>query len=260
MANTLTHKIFHINEILEAILLQTDTCTLLTSAQRVCHQWRNLIQDSDDLQVALFFKPSKKKAEWGCRRMRNPLIEAKIWPQLFRKRLHLHTGIYSHEQFPWIDPNKEEAYLRNNASWRRMLFQQPATSRIGVIETMAGPTTVYSVFHLKTKTDDGFLRLGHIFNVTRVRALTAGQDPLVFWQHSNLPRHEREQQAERSLARTTYLNDCDVVIFLITSIYLSGFRPSSNFDRWLESTGHIKRYPGYYKRPIWDDETYYDFD
>ena len=45
------HKIFSIPEMLEAILLHTDMCTLLTSAQRVCHYWHDLIKESPSLQA-----------------------------------------------------------------------------------------------------------------------------------------------------------------------------------------------------------------
>ncbi|RAL15382.1 uncharacterized protein BO97DRAFT_411517 [Aspergillus homomorphus CBS 101889] len=53
-----THRVFLVYELLEAILLLTDPRTLLTSAQRVCHFWHDLIQDSLEIQRALYFKPS----------------------------------------------------------------------------------------------------------------------------------------------------------------------------------------------------------
>ncbi|OJJ30464.1 hypothetical protein ASPWEDRAFT_46060 [Aspergillus wentii DTO 134E9] len=65
MAQGTLHKAFLIPEILENILLHTDMCTLLTSAQRVCHHWHNLITESHNLQAALFFKPTKRKFQEG---------------------------------------------------------------------------------------------------------------------------------------------------------------------------------------------------
>ncbi|KAJ5426327.1 ABC transporter atnG [Penicillium sp. CMV-2018d] len=62
MASSQPHKAFLITEILELILLETDTRTLLTSAQRVCRKWHFLIQDSSDLQAALFFKPTCRRS------------------------------------------------------------------------------------------------------------------------------------------------------------------------------------------------------
>ncbi|KAL3491289.1 hypothetical protein BJX62DRAFT_237363 [Aspergillus germanicus] len=49
------HKALLIADTLTCILLQVDNNTLL-KAQRVCRQWRDLIQASPDLQVKLFFK------------------------------------------------------------------------------------------------------------------------------------------------------------------------------------------------------------
>lgn len=49
-------EVFLITEVLEMILLATDTCTLLLS-RRVCRRWRNLIQGSHFLRAALFLEP-----------------------------------------------------------------------------------------------------------------------------------------------------------------------------------------------------------
>lgn len=53
------HRIAYIPEVLETILVHTDTHTLLTSAQRVCRYWYDLVQNSDDLQIALFLSQPK---------------------------------------------------------------------------------------------------------------------------------------------------------------------------------------------------------
>ncbi|KAE8381603.1 hypothetical protein BDV26DRAFT_255142 [Aspergillus bertholletiae] len=133
-----THQILSISEILEMILLHCDSCTLLTSAQRVCHYWHDLILNSGALQEALFFKPAQRQS---AVRVRNPLLENKLWPQLFRKRFQFPDNFYVDEiayTFPDIDPISEEAYLRKGASWRRMLMQQPPTKHIGIIEIYPG--------------------------------------------------------------------------------------------------------------------------
>ncbi|KAN0070628.1 hypothetical protein V8E54_011497 [Elaphomyces granulatus] len=61
-AHARPHKIFSIPEMLEAILLHTDMCTLLTSAQRVCHYWCDPIKEPPSLQAALFFQPVNHEA------------------------------------------------------------------------------------------------------------------------------------------------------------------------------------------------------
>lgn len=44
-------------ELLELILLGLDTQTLLTAARRVCKFWNGVVQESAQLQAALFFRP-----------------------------------------------------------------------------------------------------------------------------------------------------------------------------------------------------------
>lgn len=44
-------------ELLELILLGLDTQTLLTAARRVCKFWNDVVQESAQLQAALFFRP-----------------------------------------------------------------------------------------------------------------------------------------------------------------------------------------------------------
>ena len=58
-------------EVLEMILLHTDMRTLLTSCQRVCRDWRNLITKSPSIQKALFFTQSKNPN--GAREKRYPI-------------------------------------------------------------------------------------------------------------------------------------------------------------------------------------------
>ncbi|KNG81062.1 hypothetical protein ANOM_010964 [Aspergillus nomiae NRRL 13137] len=138
MASTDIHRIFYIPEILERILLDCDICTLLTSVQRVCHYWHDLILSSGPLQEALFFKPAKRPS---TDRISNPLLRDKLWPQFFRKRFQLPDEFFLDEityTFSDIDPIDEEVYLRKNASWRRMLIQQPPTPYIGIIEAYPG--------------------------------------------------------------------------------------------------------------------------
>ncbi|EME88523.1 uncharacterized protein MYCFIDRAFT_170130 [Pseudocercospora fijiensis CIRAD86] len=50
------YKLFHTTELLEAILLKTNTRALLTTHQRVCKQWRDVIQGSINLKKALFLE------------------------------------------------------------------------------------------------------------------------------------------------------------------------------------------------------------
>ncbi|KAI9927502.1 hypothetical protein ASPWEDRAFT_175982 [Aspergillus wentii DTO 134E9] len=114
--------ILAIPELIELILLNLDTRTLLTSAQRVCHQWHKIIANSKPLQQALFFEPTEEEHDKpNQKRIRNPFIE-KIWPQLFTQ-----LGAFNQKK------DEGNKYLRESASWRRMLIQQPPTSKITVV-------------------------------------------------------------------------------------------------------------------------------
>ncbi|EIT73792.1 hypothetical protein AO1008_04814 [Aspergillus oryzae 100-8] len=166
-------------EILEAILLQTDIRTLLTSATRVCRSWHNIIQGSASLQAVLFLKPVKEPHK----RIRNPLIETDIWPELFRKRFRSPSdrSWQVKEEFPCMDPDKEKAYLREEASWRRMLLHQPPTSHLALIEQhSSAPCPVVSQIRFYVDNND-FIRLGHLGKGVDTGYLIPGRDMLLFY-------------------------------------------------------------------------------
>ncbi|KAJ5917420.1 hypothetical protein N7466_010974 [Penicillium verhagenii] len=123
-------------EILEMILVQTDMRTLLVSAQRVCHKWADLIAHSPSIQKTLFFTPIQE-SEWGTGiQIFNPILTKTInssfpfnnepdnW-QDFRLSAFMMTK----------DHSGVAAFTRKNASWRKMLVQQPPTPGIGILDT-----------------------------------------------------------------------------------------------------------------------------
>jgi hypothetical protein len=126
--------VISIPEILELILLQLDNQTILTAAQRACRAWRELIHGSSSLQKALFFLP-----EGHCGRedekAQNPLLVQRFPYFFFGKEEPVSL-------LPSLDmikrPKKLEAYLRPEASWRRMLVQQPPVLVIGLLNTFLG--------------------------------------------------------------------------------------------------------------------------
>jgi hypothetical protein len=98
------HKALLIADTLTCILLQVDNNTLL-KAQRVCRQWRDLIQASPDLQVKLFFK-----AALAC-----PSVDKT--PSL--------NPIFTSGQCSIGNPHAELMKSRKDSSWKRMLVFQP---------------------------------------------------------------------------------------------------------------------------------------
>ena len=114
------------------ILLQTNIRTLLTSCLRVCRDWRNLIIKSPSIQKALFFIPIKE-SEWGAgEKVPNPLL-AGMFPTIFPAK-----GDRDNRNFHFSDcamtkdPETLDRFVRKDASWRRMLVQQPPISELGL--------------------------------------------------------------------------------------------------------------------------------
>jgi hypothetical protein len=119
-------------EVLENILLSLDIQTILTSAQRVCHKWRDLVTTSPYVQKHIFFQP-----DWDQKhKQQNPLL-ASIFPGWFS---HDHTiprekmedqgtlDIESEGIKSSIDldqPDVKASFKHQDASWRHMLVQQP---------------------------------------------------------------------------------------------------------------------------------------
>jgi hypothetical protein len=121
-------------EILELILLQLDNQTLLTAAQQTCRGWRELIYRSPYLQKALFFLPESGRGDEE-EKTQNPLL-IRRFPSLFGKSNELGSLLPSLDMIK--TPQKLEAYLRPEASWRRMLVQQPPVLVIGALESVYG--------------------------------------------------------------------------------------------------------------------------
>ncbi|KAJ5086376.1 hypothetical protein NUU61_007683 [Penicillium alfredii] len=129
-------------EVLENILLGLDLTSLLTSAQRVCHSWHNLVSTSPSLQKHLFLQPDwqKRHKTW------NPLLSARFphWfppthteSQANEDNCHIEGGgtlleKSDFEKLPLAQPDTIASFMYKNASWRRMLVQQPPVLDLAV--------------------------------------------------------------------------------------------------------------------------------
>ena len=123
-------------ELLEKILLQLDLRSLLISAQSVNRRWRQLIEKSSKIQRALFFQPEKKR-RGANEPMFNPLL-METFPSLFPQDGGT-SAIFSFTSLDMIQtPEKLAAYARNEASWRRMLVQQPPLSELAFMHSEHG--------------------------------------------------------------------------------------------------------------------------
>ncbi|KAL2823298.1 hypothetical protein BDW59DRAFT_163460 [Aspergillus cavernicola] len=248
------HEIFSIPELVETILLQTDTRSLLTSAQRVCRHWNELIKTSNNLQAALFMKRTRDRKKFLTQeRQMNPLIE-KLWHEFFRRKYQSRTG-----KLPPLDPLRENAYLRQEASWRQMLLHQPPTYRIGIIETDRIYNDAESAEYTEVviKMDDSYLRLGHLHEQLVRQRVLPGQDTLILWERFGWLKHqERQNVSERAMATSTYLKTgCDVVVFCGCSYLLQRRWENARLpiDYWLDSAEKWKILADAWHVPIFDD-------
>ncbi|RHZ43578.1 F-box domain protein [Aspergillus thermomutatus] len=134
-------------ELLEYILFYLDVQSLLTSAQRVCHSWTRLIQTSPKLQQALFFKPIPPEQ---CReKLHNPLL-ARLFPNLLPPSMDS-SGVRecSYLRLSWSKQNdRREGFFRREASWRRMLVQQPPASLAYVQASYPRGDWIYKRYYL----------------------------------------------------------------------------------------------------------------
>lgn len=131
-------------EILEMILIELDMRTLLTSAQRVCRTWVNMISNSPSIQKALFFTPIKD-SEWGENvKMLNPLLTA-TFSSIFPAKGRLDDYKLNFFDLTMAKGSAMNQFVRRSASWRRMLVQQPPISDIGMFQVYHGMTGDRSV-------------------------------------------------------------------------------------------------------------------
>lgn len=130
---TSTTRALDVPEILEAILLELDIRSVITSAQRVNHYWHDLIKRSPSIQQALFFEPAPAVA--GQQPVRNPLL-AKIFP------LHVHPPkddwLADEQDYVLTKPQLAPVFMRKGASWARMLVRQPPILKLAVMRETLG--------------------------------------------------------------------------------------------------------------------------
>jgi hypothetical protein len=115
-----------------------DMRTLLTSTQRVCRTWLNLISKSPSIQKALFFTPIKE-SEWGMDETTpNPLL-AQTFPSFFPAKGRLKNYRFNFSDLAMTkDASTMARFVRDDASWRKMLVQQPPISDIGILHISHG--------------------------------------------------------------------------------------------------------------------------
>lgn len=131
------HRVAHVFELLEKILLSIDTSkkdelkTLLLS-QRVCKAFRDTIANSAPLQSALFFAPSSDDALPA----NNPYLLGEVLLQLPNNvsislhfwRMYGSTGCgpgdYAIQLYKMRHTNSENAAVAAEPTWRKMMLRR----------------------------------------------------------------------------------------------------------------------------------------
>lgn len=127
-------------EIWEMIFRQLDMRTLLTAAQRVCRTWENLIKGTPSIQKALFFTPIERPANSDYTNLDYRITHSPLLTEAFPTVFLGSQNTAREFRFESLDmmqnSHKMEVYIRKEASWRRMLVQQPPIMDFGLLQIM----------------------------------------------------------------------------------------------------------------------------
>jgi hypothetical protein len=107
------------------ILHHLDLLYFLTSAQRVCRGWRQVIIETKYLQKMLYFKPEDALSSRG--RLIKPLLQAR-----FPRYFPVEPETIKAEDLPLHFKINDDRFIREEASWRRILISQPSIKKLGI--------------------------------------------------------------------------------------------------------------------------------
>ncbi|KAI9927726.1 hypothetical protein ASPWEDRAFT_549886 [Aspergillus wentii DTO 134E9] len=202
-----------IPELLEHILIFLDIRTLLISAQRVCRLWNQVIAQSKALQQALFFHPTDSKDQ---ERIRNPLLSDVFWSCTVPWKLWdkpYGPASYQPENNKTGIWNLIERIERENASWRRMLIQQPPTSRIGIINGFSLDRKLDTTYwQLRIQPNHDHLRMDSIFTGLQTQAISPCRPEWAFWDRTP-DGYVRILGDYALVLLDAVLQECDIAIF-----------------------------------------------
>ncbi|KAH8803228.1 hypothetical protein F5884DRAFT_804781 [Xylogone sp. PMI_703] len=143
------------SEILGLILDLLQTQFLLITAPLVCRCWRDTINNHPTIQQRLFFQPILETKSKPCI---NPFLT-----KVFNVN-HTARGRYVNDDLYFVlgTRHTEEAVMRKEASWRRMLVQQPPILRVAKVSGyMESDGARYHKFRFKFDDHRGLL-LNHL--------------------------------------------------------------------------------------------------
>lgn len=170
-------------ELLEALFLQCDMRSLLTSAQRVCRQWHEIAVSSPAVQAHLYFRPeipdrSNGGGSSSSRTTSNNPLLAEVFPPFFEPfAINTSEGFWGRAEIRALPlARRPGPFMRADASWRAMHVQQPPPRALGVVK----PAENYSVVY-ERRPGEAVVRMGELYDHV-IRALTMpGQRWRILW-------------------------------------------------------------------------------
>jgi hypothetical protein len=125
-------------ELLEAIFLHLPPQTLLL-VQLVSPRWHITITCSPLLQQSLFLRPAPLQSSWTA----NPLLRSHFLPWFVMPTDHYSFSMPTYDSLQMLDwihgktPTRD-AFLREGASWRKMLLVQPPPRQLHLLKIAQG--------------------------------------------------------------------------------------------------------------------------
>jgi hypothetical protein len=130
--SSVSERVFSTPELLETILSYLAPINLL-QAQLISHLFHSTITSSPKLQQLLFFRPAHHLPEtWTL----NPLLRKHFlpWFVISSSRTSNQRDLSTLQLLEWISSDSQrDAFLRADASWRNMVFMQPAPTSLHLV-------------------------------------------------------------------------------------------------------------------------------
>ncbi|KAI8630094.1 hypothetical protein F5Y19DRAFT_53306 [Xylariaceae sp. FL1651] len=215
-------------ELLEAILQQLDMRTLLTSAQLVNRQWHELITSSPALQQALFFMP----VAGNSGPVRQNVLLAEVFPLWFRENVKQTSDSKlkwftqpSFKRLPMAKKSRQHTFMYPNATWRRMLVQQPPALRLGCWERYHGMGGDSHSFHVHAFPKG--IRMDSLYDVAQRWVAYTVSSFCVLWDPSValLPgssSYGRSMNSRRREELRTFTEKVDLLICCVMTVQCTG--------------------------------------
>jgi hypothetical protein len=155
-------------ELLEAILLQLRPLSDLLLAQLVSSNWQNAITSSPLLQQSLFLRAAPRPLQqWTA----NPLLRQHFLPWFVVPTARYTFSMPTYDSLQTMDWMHQtpirDAFLRQEASWRNMVFVQPPPRELNLVRIAEGQGGDYeekTVFTMEEGAEG--VTMGMLYDIT----------------------------------------------------------------------------------------------